>query len=529
MAGRLGIDFGTSSTVVAVWDESEDEGRPITLGEYSQVLDQHGAEVALIPSLIHYSDDGGRWIGDQVLARNLDKHPQTFRWMKRYIGNRSPAKKRIGDAMLTHHHAGRDFLSAVLLLAGERLGVSDEEVVLTVPVESYEHYNDWLAEVAAEAGMERYRLIDEPSAALLGYGVPIQPGDVYLIFDFGGGTLDVAVILVEDAPKDGGRRCRVLGKSGAALGGVSIDQWVFQEVLTANGRSSDDEDIRPISNLLLVEARQLKERLSGHGSAELSVVNPDTGAAISASWTRAQLEDLLDEHEALTDIDRTIRRALADAAERGYREDSIKAVLMVGGSSLIPCVQKMVRRVFGRDRVSLEHPLDAVARGAAAFSAGIDFYDHIQHDYAIRHIDPKHGGYQYRPIVEHGTPYPTTEPFGRMNIKAAYDGQTQLGIAIYEVGAGSRTAGPQPMELVFDPGGAARVVELTPDEEDQRSHFWMNEDNPTFLTADPPAERGMPRFQVEFSIDGNKRLLITVRDLISGTMTHRDYPVVKLT
>jgi hypothetical protein len=86
----------------------------------------------------------------------------------------------------------------------------------------------------------------------------------------------------------------------------------------------------------------------------------------------------------------------------------------------------------------------------------------------------------------------------------------------------------RPVELVFDPSGAARVMSVTPDEEDRRTYFWMNEASPTFLPADPPAKQSEPRFQVEFNIDGNKRLLITARDLKTGRITHRDYPVVKL-
>jgi hypothetical protein len=84
------------------------------------------------------------------------------------------------------------------------------------------------------------------------------------------------------------------------------------------------------------------------------------------------------------------------------------------------------------------------------------------------------------------------------------------------------------VELVFDPSGAARVSNVTPDEEERRSLFWMNEHQPTFLKVEPPAQRGEGRFEVEFNIDENKRLLITARDLKTGNLTHRDYPVVKL-
>src|SRR5215475_14817117 len=115
---------------------------------------------------------------------------------------------------------------------------------------------------------------------------------------------------------------------------------------------------------------------------------------------------------------------------------------MVGGSSLIPAVQRTVQRIFGKDCVRWNRPLDAVARGAAALVAGVDFYDHIQHDYAIRYVNPQKGDYDYRVIVQHATPYPTLEPVARLTIKATYDGQTQLGIA------------------VFDPSGAVRVTPL---------------------------------------------------------------------
>jgi hypothetical protein len=116
-----------------------------------------------------------------------------------------------------------------------------------------------------------------------------------------------------------------------------------------------------------------------------------------------------------------------------------------------------------------------------------------------------------------------------MTVKASHDGQKQLGIAIFEVGERRQRGGGQAVELVFDPSGAARMVNLTPDEEDRRTYFWLNEHTPTFLAADPPGKQGELRFEVEFKIDENKRLLITARDVQTGRVTHRDYPVVKLT
>src|SRR5207248_8911638 len=117
-------------------------------------------------------------------------------------------------------------------------------------------------------------------------------------------------------------------------------------------------------------------------------------------------------------IDQTIRHALNSARERGYEEENLHRILMVGGGSLIPAVQRTLQRIFGRERVMLERPLDAVARGAAAFVAGVDFFDHIQHSYAIRFLNRDKGGYDFRTIVPRGTPYPTLEPLARLSVKA---------------------------------------------------------------------------------------------------------------
>ncbi|MBI4657314.1 MAG: Hsp70 family protein [Verrucomicrobia bacterium] len=584
MPGRLGIDFGTSNTVVAVWDDSRREGVTLHIPDFGrlchfspcsnsfswtasdpveqassspvqgvslpsgsngelppQPADKMSAPdsesgshpsaqaISVIPTLIHYAEDGRRWIGEQVCQKNLVSSPRTFSLIKRYITNRSPVTRRLGAKTVSHFEAGRDFLSAVILFAAQELNLRDEEVALTVPVEAYEHYVDWFTRVVEASGLPRFRLIDEPSAAALGYGAHVQPGSVYLIFDFGGGTLDVAVVLIEEEDRlAAGRRCRVLGKAGRELGGSTIDTWIFQEVLRRNHRSDADDDIRGVSAELLAACRAIKEELSSAERAAVHVAKPGPGTALSAEFTRADFEELLDRHDVFSQIDHTIRRALNGARDRGYGEDQIRAALMVGGSSLIPAVQKTVQRIFGKELVRLERPLDAVARGAAAFVAGVDFYDHIQHDYAIRWTNRQKGDYEYRLLVERGTPYPTREPVRRLTVKASYDGQVELGIAIFEIGE-CHSRGDKPVvELVFDPSGAARVMEVPPDEAERRTYFWINEQSPTFLRATPAAQQGEPRFAVEFGIDAHKRLLITARDLKTGQLTLRDYPVVKL-
>lgn len=531
MSGRLALDFGTSNTMAAYWDDTRKEGVPLHIPDLGRYVQFGKEEISIIPSLIHYASDRRRWLGGQVLSRNLYDSFGTFRWMKRYIANRSPVKISLDGLEISHFTAGTDYLSGVLLMAIEELNIDDEEIAFTIPVESYEHYEDWLMGVAEQAGISRPRLIDEASAAVLGYGAQIQPGDVYIIFDFGGGTLDVSVVLIEiesDKPSYSGRRCRVLGKAGAEMGGASIDQWLFQEVLRQNNRNDLDDDMLQISRSLLVECEQAKERLSSHERADISVINPYNGYVLSAEFTRGQFEDLLDKHELFFKIDQTVRRALNAASERGYSEENIKSVLMVGGSSLIPSVGKTLQRIFGREKIMMDHPIDSVARGAAAFVAGVDFYDHIQHNYAIRHWNPLKSTYEFRTVVGCGTTYPSKDTVAKMVIKASHNYQTSLGIAIFEISEQWLKKTEGIIELIFDSSGAARLIPLTPDEEEERIFFWVNEHNPTFLFADPPASQNEQRFHIEFSLDANKRLLITARDLKTHKTLYRDYPVVKL-
>ncbi len=528
LPARLAVDFGTSNTMLAAWDERRQEGVPLPVPDFGRWLQSGTEQFCIVPSLIHYSEDGLRWIGQQVVERGLSASRGTFRWMKRYIASRSPAAIRIGDQPVTYRQAGSDFLASILAFANPENLAGVEEVALTVPVEAFEHYENWLSETAARARLPRFRLIDEPSAAALGYGAHIRPGSVYLIFDFGGGTLDVSVVLVEsEQDTRPGRRCRVLGKAGMDFGGATIDGWIFQEVLQQNGVQDGDEDVRAASTQLLVQCERVKEELSFQESSTLSLPLA-SGKVLQAAFTPLQLEQLLDHRDAFTGIERTLRRALNAARERGYSVEEINTVLMVGGSSQIPSIQQYLRRIFGRERVMLNRPLDAIARGAAAFIAGVDFYDHIQHDYAIRHLSREKGDYDFRLLVEHGTPYPTPGPVARLTVKASYDGQTRLGLAIFELGERQEKPAGQRMELVFDPSGAARLHSLTPEEEQQRSLFWMNENSQTFLQADPPAARGEPRFEVAFAIDENKRLTVTARDLIRNELVLREYPVVKL-
>ncbi|MCT0198266.1 Hsp70 family protein [Synechococcus sp. CS-1325] len=531
MAGRLAVDFGTSNTVLALWDSDSQMASTYAPSIYRCLYPQGDGTTPVVPSLIHYSADCRQWLGQQVLQRNLLKHPHTLRWAKRYIGRGGTSRgRRIGEHQVSFHQAGHDFLFALLLLAREELSLADEEIALTVPVDSFEHYAAWLGEVAASAGLSRYRLIDEASAAALGYGAHIQPGDCYLVFDFGGGTLDIAVVLIEaEGNSAGGRRCRILAKAGAEIGGISLDQLLFQDLLLQTGRSDTDPLIQTLSGALLAECEQAKIELTSQANATITLLDPDTGQLLEAAWSRSRFEELMDGADLIARIDRLIRQALNRARDRGYGEEQIKSVLLVGGSSQIPAVRTTLARIFGKERLFVDRPIDAVARGAAAFVGGADFYDHIQHSYAIRHRDAKTGQWLYCPLVDSGSPYPSSEAIAHFTVKASHDGQSQLGLAIFELGEQTRSGAiAAPTELVFDPAGGARILAVQVAEQERRNSFWMNVNSPTFLTSSQPLQAGDPCFRISFGIDGNKRLLLTAREISTGRLLYSDYPVIQL-
>lgn len=531
MAGRLAVDFGTSNTRLALWDDGRKQAallRVPDILELEQCPDGNGgiAEVPCIPSVIHFGENQV-WVGRQVRDQGLLEANATFRTMKRYICNRLPLPRRVNGQTITFMEAGSQFLARVLDYAAAEVDLDGEEIAFTVPVDSYEHYQEWLTGACDTAGLRRYRLLDEASAAALGYGVGIQAGDVYMVFDFGGGTLDVSIVRVEGDPT-GGKRCRGLGKGSMDIGGTVIDEWIYQDVLKHSAKSP--EDVLHFSGLLLVEAERIKRELTERDSATFMAMDPDTGAALAKDYTRTAFEDLLEQQGLYAGLQSALDQAMAKAREAGYDRDTVSAVLLVGGSSLIPSVRRAVRQIFG-ERVRYHRPLDAVAVGAAAFVGGVDFYDHIQHDYALRFYNREAHDHAYKTIVTAGTAYPTDGSIARLTIKASHDGQEFLGIDIYEVGnqEACRRAQGGMLDLVFDTSGGARLQQRDGVDLDAMTHFWVNEGSPTFIHAQPPAKRGDARFPVQFTIDGSKRLCVTVRDNQTGKTLLKDHPVIKLT
>lgn len=523
MAGRLAIDFGTCNTVVALWDPDSAQGRTVPLPGFSMVQSHEGVEFHSVPSLIRY--EGNRLlVGRQVLeVDRLASSLSTFRWMKTYISNNMRLPRRIGERTIDFVQAAGDFLKQVIFAAGDPAELGEEEVCFTVPVEAFEHYQAWLDRVLSEAGVTRPVFIDEASAAALGYSAGLRVGDAFMVFDFGGGSTDASIVKVE--AEKGQQRCRTLGKAGVQIGGSIIDQWVVRHVLAA---TTQHKNPGHIAAPLLSEAERVKIALSTEDEAEFVV--SEGCPHVSCLVKRPAFEDLMEEKGLYTKLNTCLDLAEAQAREYGYERADLKACLMIGGSSLIPSVRRLMRTRYGR-LCAFERPFDAVAIGAAGYVAGAGFDDRIRHSYALRPYDREKGDYVYRTIVPAGTPYPSVimrpdrpdTPLV-LSIKASHENQVRLGLQVYEVAHHESEGCSDGLELVYDGNGVACYREREASEE--LTHRPIG--SMGFIAADPPAARGDPRFLASFAIDKQKRLCITVRDRVTERTLMKGYPLVKL-
>jgi molecular chaperone DnaK (HSP70) len=535
---RIGIDFGAANTVVARWDGSLGRGTPVPLDgidEFRAAGD--GVMQRVVPSLIAFrAGSSQRWVGAQVAARPElldDPSVAVFQSAKAAVTGRAvDIARRLGDRKITGRDAATQFLGDVTALAVLAVGADDLEIVATAPVETFDAYRDWLVrEVGGGMAGTRLRVVDEATAAAVGYRARMSPGDVFCVFDFGAGTLDISVVRVlEPDAERAGSGVRTIAKVGLDLGGNHIDAIVAEWAAARAGVPAGDAvAYNRVFRRLLAAAEAAKVTLTGREDAVIAATDPVARRAYRTDITRSQFERLLREKDVLGKAGRGLRKALDAAAAHGYPAGEIAGVFLVGGSSLIPAVQDLVRTQFDPSLVRQERPLEAVAAGAAAIAGGQELHDHIQHDYAIRHVAAgASGGYEFETLVQAGTAYPTPEPVKSLTIRAVHAGQQRMGIAIYELAHATYRDASADLEIMFDADGGARTVEVGAQRRQEQAMLWLNEDSPTFLQADPPAGPGADRFRLDFRIDAGKRLTVSAFDLKRKIWVLDCQPVVRL-
>lgn len=510
----LAFDFGTCNTVVARWNDAlEDVETPYMTNLTKTYSFTDNREARVIPSLIHYSSDSAKTIGVQVEANGLNTHPGTFRWLKMDLlrtggGNRG---RRVNGEHVYPRTAASELVDSILLFVQGHFGQIDDELVVTVPVEAFDHYLDWLREAAVKRFPRGVHVLDEATACILGYMNHIRDREVYCVIDFGGGTLDVSVVRTN---LHGEGSCDVLGKAGEEIGGMLVDHWLLEHVQQEEGLT--DEDIADIGTALLSKIEEAKIELSnGSKEVEIQQYNDLTGRLVSCRITADVFSTMLKEPRKPNNnslyqlITRTLDLALEQANDKaGVRKKELKGVFMVGGSSMLLGVPEHVEEYFPDCKTFAGNPFEAIAHGACRYAGG-SINQALVHDYCLRSWNRQSMDFDFVPVVSRGTQYPTEKPVSSKYLKAPQEAQEFLGMVVYERSVMER---PE-ISYINGPDGLQPVRKSVRQIEREKA---LNPEDSEFIHAVPPCNSGERRFVAGFGVDEHRRLTLWLRDLKEG-------------
>ena len=511
MRGTLAIDLGSSTTVVAFQPE-DGAARLLPLPPYS--LD----EPVVVPSLLWLAHAGSArpLIGRQVLEAGLAdvSGPQLHRDFKRRIG----AGTEPGDPAglpLSPEQAGSLLLRQLWQVLPAELEAT--RLVLTAPIDTYRAYRRWLLELGQELGVAELALVDEPTAAAIGAGLPA--GSTVLVVDVGGGTVDLSLVRLQggegraapiaqllrfagrdlDTSRQRLRCAEVVGKAGLPLGGRDIDRWIAVELGLQLGEEAPADATQ--CSPLVAAAEQLKCQLSDQEEG-LVVWSSAAGRSQPLRLSRARLEALLEERGLTLECDRLLEQVLAAGRREGVALEAITAVLPVGGSSRMPWIRRWLAQRCPGVPVRIDRPVEAVALGALALTPGVQVRDVLSHGVALRCWDRRSGRHHWHPLFVAGQSWPTPQPL-ELVVACSRPDQQALELVLGE---------PEPerrSEVVFADG----LPQLRPRPAGQGQVTpWSRQPAP--IPLDPPGQPGQDRLRLAFDLNGQGELTVAISDLL---------------
>ena len=488
MGKIIGIDLGTTNSVVSVMEGNE----PVV------IINSEGKRTT--PSVVAFTKDGERIVGEQAKRQALANPHNTVRSIKRFVGNRfSEVTSEVSEVsykvvrgnndMAVVDIDGRTFtpqeISAMILQkmkksAEDYLGTEITEAVITVPAYFNDSQRNATKEAGQIAGLTVKRIVNEPTAAALAYGLDKLDRDMKIaVFDLGGGTFDISILDLGEGVFD------VLSTNGDThLGGDDFDQkiidWIADEF-----KKSDGVDLRKDPKTLqrLKEAAEnAKKELSSANSTEIMLpyIHMDENGPrnLDLTLTRAKFEMICD--PLFTRMLEPLKKALADAK---LSSSEVTEVLLVGGSTRIPKVQEIVKEFFGKEPNRSVNPDEVVALGAA-IQGGVLSGD--VEGIVLLDVTPLSLGIEIQGGICHKLiEANTTIPAKKSEIfSTASDNQPSVEVHILQ--------GERPMAS------------------DNRTLGKFH------LDGIPPARRGEPQVEVTFDIDANGILSVTARDKATG-------------
>lgn len=501
----VAIDFGTSNTLVSLLAPDTQAPETLKLPGISRMLHlANGTMVPLIPSWVYVQDGETVIVGEPVRSRRLgERDPQRrFRHFKRDLVAAFSTPPRQLDG---HSYSHRDIATHFLNQIWAQLAPFDpQNLILTVPVGAFEAYLHWFQAWGQQQGITSIQFVDESTAAALGYGLT-HPNTLVLVVDFGGGTLDLSLVRTQFRGEDEAVQGVVVAKADALVGGEDVDIWIAEDYLEREGIPR--QSLQPTAWHGLVEvAERLKIRLSDQFAASESWLDETTLMVYEVSLDRDRLEQILEQQDFLEHLRDALDTVLQIALNQGVHKNDIEQVLLVGGSCLIPAVQQLIGAYFGRSRLQLEKPFEAVCHGALALSQRATVADYLHHSYAIRLWEPATRTHSYFNLFAAGTRYPAVRD-QPLTLQVARDSQTEIRLDVGELG--NTTAAT----VTYDDQG--RMVSQHLQHQAQYRSLTEGKDSVCIAPLNPPGEAGVDRIAVQFEVNEQRLLLATVRDLLT--------------